>query len=472
MTIEQTGASSTQHLPRKERRALGRTMRELRPLDALAEIGPAGRDPIAVLERQARSRVPGLLGLRYERLAQSPFAFYRGAAAIMADDLRAMPDSGVRTQLCGDAHLSNVGFYASPERTLLVDLNDFDETAPGPFEWDVLRMAASFEIAARARGFDDEVRAEAVAELGLAYAAAMRTATRTPALELFTARLDVETLLRDVGAELPAAVSRRAQRELAKIYRRTGRRAADRLTERWDGGLRIRSDAPLLIPLRELAEQGGMPLDVAEARLAVVLERYRDSLQPERRRLLERYRTVDAAMRVVGVGSVGTRSWIVLLRGAGARDLIVLQAKEAQQSVIEDPYAPSGHEHQGRRVVHGQRLMQARGDLLLGWTRAEGFDGNVRDLYVRQFGDWKGSFEPERMEPETMRLYAQYCGIVLARAHARGGDPAVIAGYVGGGRRFARALGAFAVAYADRTEADHAALRAAMTAGRLETPAS
>ncbi|MFE6965084.1 DUF2252 domain-containing protein [Agromyces sp. NPDC057679] len=459
-------------LPRKGREELGKSARSARPLEDHAALGPGARDPIDTLERQALSRVPGLVGLRYARMATSPFAFYRGAAAIMADDLRELPDSGVQTQLCGDAHLSNVGFYASPERALVVDLNDFDETAPGPFEWDVKRMAASFEIAARARGFDDRERIAIVERVGRAYAAAMDTAARTPTLELFTARLDIDAVMADIGSELPEKVSERAEEAVTKTYRRDSRQAAEKLAVRDDDGvLRFRSDPPLLTPLRDLAERGGLSYEAAQARLFGVLEQYRASLAPERRRLLERYRMVDAAMKVVGVGSVGTRAWVVLLQGDAKRDVLVLQAKEAQQSVIEAPDRPSEYEHQGQRVVHGQRVMQTLSDILLGWTSGEGLDGITRDVYVRQFRDWKGSAEPERMEPSTMRLYAQYCGIVLARAHARGGDPATISGYLGGGKTFARALVGFATAYADRTEADHAALLAAIASGRLEAAA-
>ncbi|MGX5695845.1 DUF2252 domain-containing protein [Agromyces soli] len=465
--------AATERPSRKARIEMGRAARSARPLEDLAGLGPGDRDPIAVLEHQALTRVPGLIGLRYARMATSPFAFYRGAAALMADDLRELPDSGIGTQLCGDAHLSNVGFYASPERALVIDLNDFDETAPGPFEWDVKRMAASFEIAARARGFDDGIRSSLVERLVRAYAAAMRVAARTPVLELYTARLDISTLLADIGEQLPGHVTDRVERGITKVHRRDSRQAVHDLAERDEhGDFRFRSDPPLLTPFRELAERGGLTPDVARARLDAMIEQYRASLAPERRKLLGRYRIVDAAMKVVGVGSVGTRAWVVLLQGDAQRDVLVLQAKEAQRSVIERPDAPSAYEHQGQRVVQGQRLMQALGDILLGWTSSEGVDGLTRDLYIRQFRDWKGSAEPERMEPATMRLYAEYCGIVLARAHARGGDPATISGYVGGGRKLAAALADFSSAYADRTEADHAALLAAIAAGRLEAAAS
>lgn len=456
-------------LPRKGRKQLGRSLRSELPLTEHAALAPSDRDPIAVLEQQAVSRVPGLLSLRHGRMAASSFAFYRGAAAIMADDLRKLPDSGVMTQLCGDAHLSNVGFYASPERALVVDLNDFDETATGPFEWDVKRMAASFEIAARARGFDDPTRARIVTRVVRAYAATVRVAAQTPTLELFTARLDVDALLAEIAKEFPQSASERARQAVTKMYRRDSRQAVEKLAVRdADGSLTFRSEPPLLIPVREVVERGGLSMEAAEARLHSILEEYRASLAPERRRMLERYRMVDAAMKVVGVGSVGTRAWVALFQGDTKADVLVLQVKEAQRSVLERAGAPSAYAHQGERVVRGQRVMQALSDILLGWTKGEGLDGKTRDFYVRQFRDWKGSADPGSMEPEAMRFYAQYCGIVLARAHARGGDPATIAGYVGNGKEFAAALADFAAGYADRTEADHAALLAAIAEGRLE----
>ena len=473
MTLAFDRPTDARLLPRKGREELGRSLRSALPLGEHAALAPADRDPVVVLEQQEVSRVPGLIALRHGRMAGSSFAFYRGAAALMADDLREVPDSGIITQLCGDAHLSNVGFYASPERALIVDLNDFDETATGPFEWDVKRMAASFEIAARARGFDDATRATIVKRVVRAYAAATAAAVRTPAVELYTARLDVDAVLADISDELPEEVSERTRATVTKTYRRDSRQAAEKLAQPdEDGTLRFRSDPPLLTPLSELVELGGLTMEAAEARLHEVLQGYRASLTPERRRLLDRYRMVDAAMKVVGVGSVGTRAWVVLLQGDTKRDVLVLQAKEAQRSVLEPPEALSAYAHQGERVVQGQKVMQALSDILLGWTHGEGLDGHMRDFYVRQFRDWKGSVEPERMEPETMRFYAQYCGIVLARAHARGGDAATISGYVGNGKELAAAIREFSSAYADRTEADHTALLAAIAEGRLEATTS
>lgn len=457
---------------RKARRAAGRAARTDAPIDAQAELGPGERDPVSILEAQAVSRVPELIAIRYGRMGASPFAFLRGAAAIMAHDLRERPSSGVSTQLCGDAHLSNVGLYASPERSLVLDLNDFDETAPGPFEWDVKRMAASFEVAARARGFDDRQRRRVVERMLRAYASAVDEASRMPTMALYTEHIDARAVL-DGGADrLPSAAVRRGRKLIEKTTGRDSRTAAASLAEQVDGQLRFRPDPPLLVPLADLAAHESMEPGVAEQRVSAILAGYEKTLPAQRRRILARYRLVDVALKVVGVGSVGTRAWVVLLRGNGKQDLLVLQAKEAQRSVLEPTAGASGFTHQGRRVVEGAQVMQALSDALLGWTRAEGFDGKRRDFYVRQFRDWKGSFAPDRMEPDTMAIYAEYCGLVLARAHARGGDAAAIAGYVGGGRAFAAAIAAFASAYADRTEADHAALLAAVADGRLEAVAA
>lgn len=455
--------------PRAERRAAGVAARTRHPLEAHAELAPADRDPVAIIEAQGTTRVPQLLALRHGRMAASPFAFYRGAAAIMAGDLRISPDSGIITQLCGDAHLSNVGMFASPERALLMDLNDFDETAPGPFEWDLKRMAASFEIAGRARDFTPEQRTRIVSQLVTSYAAAMEEASRTPVLELATARLDVDALLERVSGELRPEAADRVAKAIAKTRRRNSAEAVDRLAERVGGTFRFRTDAPILVPLRDLAEQRGIEEPNAQARVEDMLAEYRTSLTQAHQHLLDRFRVVDVAMKVVGVGSVGTRAWIVLLVGNGKRDVLVLQAKEAQRSVLEDPTLPSAFAHQGERVVHGQRRMQAFGDVLLGWTRSEsGLDGQRRDFYVRQFRDWKGSAEPDKMERQTMRIYAEYCGIVLARAHARGGDAAMMSGYLGDGREMAASLVSFSRQYADRTEVDHRRLVEAIASGRVE----
>lgn len=461
-------AARAEAQPRKRRRAIGAAARTEVPIAEQAVLAPTERDPVEVLETQATSRVPELIAIRHGRMGASPFAFLRGAAAIMADDLRAGPSSGLSTQLCGDAHLSNVGLYASPERSLVFDLNDFDETAPGPFEWDVKRMAASFEVAARAREFDEALRRRIVKRMVRAYAAAIDEASRMPTTALFGSHIDAHEVLDSVADRLPGKVMKRGRKLIEKTTGRDSRSAAASLAEEVDGELRFRADPPLLVPVRDLVESRAIHGDDADGRLAAVFDGYVRSLPPHRRRVLERYHVVDVALKVVGVGSVGTRAWVVLLRGNGARDLLVLQLKEAQRSVLEPSGTRSAYRHQGRRVVEGAHVMQALSDSLMGWTSAEGFDGRHRDFYARQFRDWKGSFAPERMEPETMTLYAEYCGLVLARAHARGGDAAVIQGYLDDGREFARALASFAADYADRTEADHAALLAAVADGRVD----
>lgn len=453
---------------RKVRRSAGKARRDDVPLADLATVAPADRDPVSLLEAQAVTRVPELISIRYGRMGASPFAFLRGAAAIMAHDLRRTPTTGLTTQLCGDAHLSNVGLYASPERSLVFDLNDFDETAPGSFEWDVKRMAASFEVAARARGFDDRTRRRIVERMVGSYAEAIEAASRMPTMALFASHIDARTVLDDMADRLPRSAVERGRKLVAKTTGRDSRTAAASLAVEVDGELRFRADPPLLLPIDTLVERQEIERDQAQQLLTAMLADYESSLPVHRRRILARYRIEDVALKVVGVGSVGTRAWIVLLRGSSASDLLVLQVKEAQRSVLEPTGSPSAFEHQGRRVVEGAHVMQALSDVLLGWTSAEGVDGLHRDFYVRQFRDWKGSLAPERQEPDTMAIVGDYCALVLARAHARGGDAAAIAGYVGGGREFTAALSAFAAAYADRTDADHAALLAAVADGRVE----
>lgn len=467
-TTREPPSEPVSHLSRAARRDHGRAARSHLPLDGQAQLLTDDRDPLAILQAQDASRVPELVALRHGRMGASEFAFYRGGAALMAHDLRRSPDSGLIVQLCGDAHLSNVGFYASPERSLVFDVNDFDETAPGPFEWDLKRMSASFEVAARARGFDAKAREGTVMELVRSYARTMRSLATAPFLKLATEYMTAEEMLAGIAASREAAVSKQGTKAIAKMHRRDSRQAARRLMEPGpDDTLQFRADPPVLEPLRLLAERGDMPIEEGRARISRVLSAYLDTLSADRRMLLSRYRMVDAAMKVVGVGSVGTRAWLVLLQGNGKRDLIMLQAKEAQQSVLEPTAVPSAYDHQGKRVVQGQRIMQALNDIMLGWVSAEGFDGTQRDFYVRQFRDWKGSVDPGSMDAAQLELYADYCGVVLARAHARSGDPAVLSGYVGGGTRLGEALVAFSRAYADLNAVDYAALREAITSNRI-----
>ncbi|WP_314224023.1 DUF2252 domain-containing protein [Streptomyces zaehneri] len=405
-------------------------------------------DPVAVLERQGRERLPELLPIRYGRMAASPSAFLRGSAALMAADLASQPHTGLTVQLCGDAHLLNFGLYASPERGLLFDLNDFDETFPGPFEWDVKRLAASVAVAARENGHPEPRVHRAALEAVAAYRTAMRRLSRLDELAVWYERIDAERLL----PLLRAARRRgRAGDSLTRARRRTSLQALDKLTEVVDGRRRIIHDPPLLEPAGASDS----------AALRKIFSDYRSTLTEERRLLLDRYRFVDAARKVVGVGSVGTRCFIVLLAGRDTDDPLFLQIKEARASVLEE-HLPSGpYVHPGHRVVAGQRLLQAAGDVFLGWMTGP----QSRAFYWRQLRDLKNSGGVAGMSPADLAAYARLCGTALARAHARSGDRVAIAGYLGGADTFERAVADFALAYADRTAADHAILGAAVVAG-------
>jgi uncharacterized protein (DUF2252 family) len=448
-----------------ERAARGKAARSVSSRSAHAGWEPAdGReDPVAILERQAATRVPELVPIRYGRMSASPFAFFRGAAAVMAADLAATPTSGLRVQACGDAHLANFGAFAAPDRRLVFDLNDFDESLPGPWEWDLKRLAASFAIAGRENGFKRGERAAAVGAAARSYREAMRAFAGQTNLEVWYARLDVESAIGEIEAE--PELAKRARKGVAKARAKDSVRALEKLTHLVDGELRIRADPPLIVPAEDLvdsAESRGLEQIMLE-----VLESYRESLPEDRRHLLDGYRYRHLARKVVGVGSVGTRAWIVLHTGSGDSDPLFLQAKEAEASVLE-PYAgASRFANHGQRVVEGQRLMQAASDIFLGWCSALGIDGRRRDFYVRQLWDWKRSVEVERLTPHGLELYARMCGWTLARAHARSGDRIAIGAYLGGGDSFDRAIAAFAESYADQSERDHAALVAAIDDGRV-----
>ncbi|HEX6665122.1 MAG TPA: DUF2252 domain-containing protein [Solirubrobacterales bacterium] len=449
-----------------ERSSLGKAARTGAPRSSHGswEPAPDREDPVAILERQAESRVQELVPIRYGRMAASAFAFYRGAAAVMAADLSRTPVSGLRVQVCGDAHLSNFGAFAAPDRRLVFDLNDFDESLPGPWEWDVKRLAASFEIAARESGFKRKQRSGAVLRTVRAYREAMRDFASQRNLEVWYARLDIERAMAEVEADDPDSVAR-LRRGVVKAKGKDSLRALERLTETVDGELRFRSEPPLLVPGDDLVPAAD-GRDVADA-LEEVLAAYRESLAPDRQHLLDGYRFRQIARKVVGVGSVGTRAWVVLFSGADDEDPLFLQAKEAEASVLE-PYAgASRYRNHGRRVVEGQRLMQAASDIFLGWCPAVGLEGR-RDFYVRQLWDWKRSAEVERLSPQGLETYARICGWTLARAHARSGDRVAIAAYLGGGDSFDSAIADFSAAYADQNERDHAALQEAIDSGRLE----
>lgn len=450
-----------------ERAATGKAARTEVPRSSHGEWVPAPDrpDPVELLEAQATSRVGQLVPLRYARMLVSPFAFYRGAAAVMAADLASTPRSGFEVQLCGDAHLSNFGAYASPDRELVFDVNDFDETLPGPWEWDAMRLAASFAVAGRENGFKRRER-EAIVAAGVAeYREAMRRLAELGNLEVWYTKMDVPTVAERWGAAAGEKEREAFRRNLAKTQAKDRMRALSKLTREVDGELRIVSEPPLVVPLDELTDQ---TKEEIEAGVLEILASYRTTLPEDRRVLLDGYRFVDAALKVVGVGSVGTRAWIVLLLGRDGGDPLFLQVKEAQRSVLEPYAAPSAFENQGERVVQGQRLVQAASDILLGWVKATGIDGQQRDFYVRQLWDMKGSAKVERMDPVALTAYAQICGTTLAHAHARSGDRIAIAAYLGKGDTFDKAMATFSETYADQNERDYAALRAAADDGRIE----
>jgi uncharacterized protein (DUF2252 family) len=395
----------------------------------------------------------------------SPFTFFRGRAYLMAADLAGAPRTGLHAQLCGDAHLSNFGVYAAADRRLVFSVNDFDETLPGPFEWDVKRLVASFAVAGRDRGFDAKQRGVVARAASRAYREAMAEFAGMRTLDLWYARLDVDDIVRQFAWDATPQQLRRFERNLSKARAKNSMKAFAKLTEVIDGELRIVSDPPLITPVEELVGEGDRA--ALHERAREIVRTYRHSLPPDRRHLLERFRYVHGARKVVGVGSVGTRAWIMLLLGRDDDDPLFLQFKEAQPSVLEPFLGKSRLRHHGQRVVEGQRLMQSASDILLGWYRTPGLDGVERDFYVRQLRDAKGSALVDVMDPSTMGIYARVCGWTLARAHARSGDAVAIASYLGKGNAFDRALATFAERYADQNERDYAALQDAVAAGRV-----
>jgi uncharacterized protein (DUF2252 family) len=454
-----------------ERAAAGKAARAAAPRSSHGEWAPASdrADPVELLERQAASRVGQLVPLRYGRMLASPFTFYRGAAAVMAADLAPTPRTGLETQLCGDAHLSNFGAFASPERRLVFDLNDFDETLPGPWEWDLMRLVASFSLAGRDRGCGSGERRSIVLAAAREYRETMRRLATMGNLESWYQQLDADAIAARWATAVGGKQRKAFARNVAKARAKDSERAFAKLVEEVDGKLRILSNPPLIVPVEELADEA-QGADVG-ALVRDVLSAYRDSLPVERRALLDGYRLADIAFKVVGVGSVGTRAWIALLLGRDSRDPLFLQIKEAQRSVLEPYTAASEFDLQGERVVHGQRLMQAASDVMLGWVRARGVDGEQRDFYVRQLWDWKGSVGVESMDARGLTAYAEICGMTLAHAHARGGDRIAIGAYLGKSDVFDNAMVEFAETYADQSERDYAALRAAVDAGRVEAMA-
>ncbi|MDX2709166.1 DUF2252 domain-containing protein [Streptomyces sp. PA03-6a] len=458
--------------PPGERAARGKAARKRTPRSAHAQYAPAAdrADPVDVVEGQSARRVPELVPIRYGRMAESPFRFYRGAAAVMAGDLAHTPRSGLRAQLCGDAHLLNFRLLASPERRLMFDINDFDETLPGPWEWDVKRLAASLVIAGRANGFSAAERTGVVRAAVGAYRRRMRGFAGMGNLQVWYTRFEADRLQQQFAPMMGGEDVVRWERARARARARDTLQVFDKLTRVIDGRRLIAPDPPLLMPLRDLLD--GDARAALEKEISRLVERYGHSLQPDRRFLLEQYRLADCARKVVGVGSVGTRCWILLLLGKDDEDPLFLQAKEAEESVLA-PYAGAGpHRTQGERVVAGQRLMQATSDIFLGWERLHGIDGRQRDFYVRQLRDWKGIVVAEDLVPRTMTLFGEVCGATLARAHARSGDRIAIAAYLGGSDVFDRAVADFAEAYADQNERDHRALVDAVRTGRVQAEAT
>ncbi len=456
-------------LTRAERAARGKAARAEVPRDSHAAFDPAADrpDPIALLEEQAASRVPELIPVRRGRMMVSPFTFYRGAALPMAADLAATPVTGLAVQACGDAHLSNFGVFGSAERRLMFDINDFDETLPGPWEWDVKRLAASLEVAARGNALPAKQRREIVTASVARYRQAMRRFAGLTNLEVWYARIDVDELRTQLAPQLQARQRKLVDKGLAKARTRDSMEQLAKLTRTTDGRARIISDPPLLVPVHELLPPGTERAAI-EQEITGLIAKYQRTLETDRKYLLQQYEFADMARKVVGVGSVGTRCWIVLMLGRDDTDPLFLQVKEAQQSVLSRFVGASKFANQGQRVVAGQRLMQAASDIFLGWQAIPaGLDGQPRDFYVRQLRDWKYSFDIESLRPEGLKMYGELCGWTLARAHARSGDRIAIASYLGGSDVFDQAIAQFSAAYADQNERDHQALVEAVESGRL-----
>jgi uncharacterized protein (DUF2252 family) len=461
-------AGALKQLSRADRVARGKDARKLVPRESHSEFRPGeSRDPVGLLLEQSKSRVPELVPIRHGRMLVSPFTFFRGAALPMAADLATTPTSGLQVQLCGDAHLSNFGVYASPERELVFDVNDFDETLPGPFEWDVKRLAASLAVAGRDNGFHHKHRRKIVLAAVKGYRNAMRGFAKQTFLEVWYTHLDIEEALGQFRSQLKTKRFTATEKMLAKAHSRDSTRALRKLTTVVEGRRRIISDPPMVVPVEEVFAD--VQASEVYEQIHTVLGKYRRTLQTDRRHMLEQFTLVQAARKVVGVGSVGTRAWIVLMDSGDGVEPVFLQAKEAQPSVLAEYCGRrSRYANQGERVVAGQHLMQAESDIFLGWTHTPGPDGVDRDYYVRQLKDWKFSLPIERAVPSGMVVYARMCGSTLARAHARSGDRVALAAYLGGSDAFDQAIADFAETYADQNERDYAALESAVKDGRAE----
>ena len=451
-----------------ERHEDGRSRRKLAPRSSFAEWRPSPdrADPVALLEAAATTRVPELVPIRHGRMLTSSFAFYRAGAEIMGGDLATTPQTGLATQLCGDAHLSNFGGFAAPDRKLVFDCNDFDETIAGPWEWDVMRLAASFEIAGRSLGIAKRERREIVASAVARYRLQMGMLAERTNLDVWYERMDVDALIAQYGRMLDAGARKRFEKNRRKALAKDSMRAFSKLTEVREGAIRIVAQPPLIVPVDQLNE--GRSEEETREFFEHLISRYRETLSDAAGALLDTYHYVDAARKVVGVGSVGTRCWIVLMLGRDEGDPLFLQVKQAEDSALAPHLPRSRFRHQGRRVVEGQRLMQAAGDIFLGWLSAHALDGENREFYVRQLWDGKASANVEVMNASLLTTYGELCGATLARAHARGGDRIAIAGYLGRGTTFDDAMTRFAATYADQNERDFEAFEAAVAGGRLE----
>lgn len=455
-----------------EHQAIGKTARKRFPRSqqSVIEFPETRPDPVGILVGQSTSRVPELVPIRYGRMSASPFTFYRGAAAIMAADLGKSAHSGLMTQLCGDAHLANFGVFSSPERRLVFDVNDFDESHPGPFEWDVKRLVASFAVAGRHRGFTPEQRKAINEATATAYRNAMSVFAEMTNLEVWYSHFEMEQALEVFATSTDGSSAKRkdiarARKMSDKAKSRTSLQAFTKMTVKTEGLPEFLSQPPLLVPLRDLmsADQSGAVWDM----LGNALTAYKRSLSEERKHLFDQFEVVDVAHKIVGVGSVGLRAWVLLLLGRDANDPLVLQVKQSQSSVLEPYVGRSKFRNHGQRVVAGQRLQQAFTDIFLGWTRVAGIDGQSRDFYVRQLRDGKGSADLDRMPANVMEVYARICGWTLARAHARSGDRIAIASYLGASDTFEKSMGTFAETYADRNEQDYQKFTAAIESGAI-----
>lgn len=457
---------------RQERRKIGREVRESVPRDSLAHWDPPAdrRDPVQLLMDQSDYRVQELVPIRYARMLSSEFAFYRGAAAVMASDLSYSPNTHMTVQICGDAHLVNFGGYAAPDRAFVFDVNDFDETLPGPFEFDLKRLVASFAVAGRDRQFDEATRAPIIQEVVRTYRSAIQTFSEMERMDVWYSRLTADDIEAEWGADVTKKMRKNFEKTVAKAQTKTSQRALQKLTVTSpDGTTSFDSNPPFMVPLSEVF--GDEDREEAQAAVQSALVGYRRSLASDRRTLFSGYRVVDLARKVVGVGSVGTRCWVMLLTAdQDESDVLMLQIKQAFPSVYEAYLGPSRSPQHGQRVVEGQRVMQAASDILLGWTQVT-IKGQENDFYVRQMWDWKESADISTMDPDALKVYGQLCGWTLARAHARSGDRVALAGYLGSDDKFDKAMVAFAEAYADQNAKDYKALQDAASAGRIEVAA-